>query len=238
MHVISYHFIPYHTISYHIISYHIISYHTTHRYIIIYIYVICHKNIYHISIEVSFYPTKNPPWNATEAILHQPCWWGGPGAIVTGVATDALLHILIRWNGWNPKKIEVGCRRFHSIYIYYIYIYINICICIYRREFHFHASKGEQPRVPAFVFWMSLPVSFFNEWDVYLKHSNEDKAAKAWHVFLAKFSSCQLSLSSEKNRKNIRGNQKTEEVSLRHPPLYSHGQKLLYKAAALPLPLL
>lgn len=73
--------------------------------------------IYHISIEVSFLSQKKSPRNATEAILHQPCWWGGPGAIVTGVAADALLHILIRWNGWNPKKLEVGYRRFHTIYL-------------------------------------------------------------------------------------------------------------------------
>ena len=184
-HIISYHIVSYHIISYHIISYHIISYHIISYYVSlhnnhVYIYIIYHKYIYiyHISIEVSFLSQKKSPRNATEAILHQSCWWGGPGAIVTGVAADALLHILIRWNGWNPIKLEVGYRRFHMIYLYmYMYYIAESFISMLQKVNNLEFRPLFLDVFTRCRFSMSEMFS----WNIPMKTRQQ---AKVWHVFL------------------------------------------------------
>ena len=64
-----------------------------------------------------------------------------------------------------------------------------MCVYVlYRREFHFHASKGEQPRVPAFVFGCLYQCVFsmseMFSWNIPMKTRQQ---AKVWHVFLANF---------------------------------------------------
>ena len=136
----------------------------------------------------------------------------------------------------KPKKNRGWLQEVpYCVYIYiYLYIaesFISMLQKVNNLEF--------RPLFFGCLYQCRFSMSEMFSWNIPMKTRQQ---ARVWHDFLAKFYPRLASFHFllKKIGQNIRGNQKSEEVSLCHPPPYSHGhgQKLLYKAAALPLPLL
>lgn len=125
----------------------------------------------------------------------------------------------------KPKKIRGWLQEVP----YYIYIYTYVCVYISPRVsfpcFKRWTTSSSGPLFFGCLYQCRFSMSEMFSWNIPMKTRQQ---AKVWHDFLAKFYHlASFHFLLIKIGKNIRGNQKSEEVSLRHPPPYSHGQKLL-----------